>query len=197
MATSFNVADMSNDDFLQLLNYTNSTPPNDTGKDTPRQDYLGYAGFPSFSMNNTPPYEFPPTPTSSTPRKTPTEKQQVAQIREFTENAYLNSRNILASLDRIEAIIEWIHDSQNRQDARLAKLEEKIEEVKEEVAEVVQTLRDQELNCSHCNGEEEYSGDDQSDDASDDDVSETDYNSEGVERNDSEVQEFYNMYGPY
>ncbi|KZL68289.1 hypothetical protein CT0861_09102 [Colletotrichum tofieldiae] len=175
MATSFNVADMSNDDFLQLLNYTNSTPPNDTGKDTPRQDYLGYAGFPSFSINSAPSYEFPPN----------------------TNIQHAPQKNILASLDRIEAIIEWIHDSQNRQDARLAKLEEKIEEVKAEVAEVVQTLRDQELNCSHCHGEEEYSGDDQSDDASDDDVSETDYNSEGVERNDSEVQEFYNMYGPY
>ncbi|KAK1656871.1 hypothetical protein BDP55DRAFT_687694, partial [Colletotrichum godetiae] len=103
-----------------------------------------------------------------------------------------STRQRNASLDRIEAVMEWIHESQNRQDARLAKLEDKVDEIKEELAEINQHLTEQAMNCSRC----DYgSGDEYSDDATEDDSSESAADGKGGD--DYETHEYCNMYDLY
>lgn len=72
MSDPLNFGDMSTDDFLQLLTYTNSTPPVETSKPSPRQDYLGYASLPSYPTNSTATLDYPSTSTQQPPNKTET-----------------------------------------------------------------------------------------------------------------------------
>ncbi|KAF0319006.1 hypothetical protein GQ607_013815 [Colletotrichum asianum] len=196
MSNPLNFGDMSTDDFLQLLTYTNSTPPVETSKPSPRQDYLGYASLPSYPTNSTATLDYPSTSTQQPPNKTETWAGYATNPPPGYGQVPVDSaekRNILASLDRIEAVIEWIHDSQSRQDARLTKLEDKLDEIKEELAEVNQHLTEQEMNCSRCG----YDSGDESDDATEDDLSENAANGEVDGSNDYESHEFCNMYDLY
>ncbi|KAI3552357.1 hypothetical protein CSPX01_00106 [Colletotrichum filicis] len=194
MSDPMNFGDMSNDEILQLLAYTNASPPLEASKLSPSQDYLGYTSLASFPSNNT--MDYPSTASQQPSNKANTWNGYAANPSGYASATVdpTEKRNIIASLDRIEAVMEWIHESQNRQDARLAKLEDKVDQIKEELAEINQHLTDQAMNCSRC----DYgSGDEYSDDTTEDDSSENAADGDGEGGDDYETHEYCNMYDLY
>ncbi|GJD05414.1 hypothetical protein ColKHC_14239 [Colletotrichum higginsianum] len=168
---------MSTDDLLPLLTYTNSTPPVETGKPSPRQDYLGYTSLPSYPTNSTVTLDYPSTTTQQPPNKTETWAGYAA--------------NPPPGYGQVP--VDPAEKRQSRQDARLTKLEDKVDEIKEELAEMNQHLTEQEMNCSRCGCD---SGG-ESDDATEDDLSENAANGDVEGGNDYETHEFCNMYDLY